>query len=84
MKNKLIQAVFTTVQESVASLRGRISNVKPAPFDGQTEKIYFSLDKDEYIGELKGRNKFVLIGFGDSQDKAIACRVFLDGDAKKI
>ena len=66
-------------------MRNRISNVKLALYDGSPlERINFQLDGEPYVGTLKGRNRDLMLGFGEEQDKAIALRVFLDGDSQKI
>ena len=66
-------------------MRDRITNVKLAPYDGSPlERINFQLDGEPYVGTLKGRNRDLMLGFGEEQDKVIALRVFLDGDSQKI
>lgn len=81
MKNNLVSLLIETAQQSAENLKSEISDVKLAPYvSGQTcEKIQFTFRGERYVGELKGRNRDLLIGFGTEQDKAIALRVIIDG-----
>ncbi len=71
---------------SAADLSKRISKVDYAPYENgdNFSKITFILNGENYIGELKGRNQNLFLMGSDTVDQAIACRVFLDGDAVKI
>jgi hypothetical protein len=60
-----------------AELRSRISEVRCAG-DG----IEFRFNGTPMKGTLRGRNRDLCLGFGAEQDKSIALRVMLDGDAE--
>lgn len=82
----ILAEMLDAVQKSTAELKQRITDVELLPYqEGDIyQRFKFFLDGAEYHAELKGRNQDLCLGFGAEQDKAIACRVFLDGDAKKI
>jgi hypothetical protein len=80
----IIQDMMNAARESVKDIKDNIANVRFAPYEkGQkNESILFELDGVTHRGELRGRNKDLVIGSGIEQDKGIAARVWLDGDAK--
>jgi hypothetical protein len=82
----IVSALFNAARESVEEFKLKISDVKAAGFnDERTEqKIHFKISGELYEGFLNGRNRDLCIGFGEAEDRAIACRVFLDRQAKKI
>jgi len=65
-----------------------ISNVKLAKFIEGGEHLYemiqFEFRGGKYLGLLKGRNRDLLLGFGEEKDKAIALRVLLDGNVQQL
>jgi hypothetical protein len=82
---RIISTTLLAAGHSTAELSRKISKVNYAPYKNGDEfsKIIFTLNGENYIGELKGRNRnLVLMGL-EMVDQAIACRVFLDGDAVK-
>lgn len=80
----IVSEMIKTAGKSVDELKDRISNVRFAPYEeGQkNNRILFDLDGQTHVGELRGRNRDLVIGSGEAQDKAIAARALLDGDAK--
>jgi hypothetical protein len=82
----IVKEMIDAANQSVADLRERITDAKYAGFDPEMkfELISFKLDGEAYLGKLAGRNKDLCLDFGMDHDKAIAVRVFLDGDANKI
>lgn len=82
----IVSSMLLAAKQSAADLSKKISKVNYAPYKNgdKFSKIIFTLNGENYIGELKGRNRnLVLMGL-EMVDQAIACRVFLDGDAVKI
>jgi hypothetical protein len=91
----LTRSLLEAVSPALQDLRHCIENVQPRGFDeahiheliafdivpGQKHKPEIS---GRYIGALRGRNRSLCLGFGQEQDKAIALRVYLDGDAQKV
>ena len=67
------------------AMRERIANVRYAGFtDNNTvDCIAFTFDGVPHRGELRGRNRELLLGFGEEKDKAIALRVLLDNHAER-
>jgi hypothetical protein len=82
----IVGEMISTAQQSARNLSEKISNVKLYPYvAGQkTEKITFQLDGKTYEAELRGRNKDLMVGMGEKQDKSIAVRTLLDGHAKQV
>jgi hypothetical protein len=80
----LVKELATAVRESAAQLRARISNVKMGPIEGNVETFTFDLDGQTYRGELKGRNRNLVLGANPTADAAIATRVLLDKNATPI
>jgi hypothetical protein len=80
MKNNLVTLLIETARQSADLIKSEILDIKLTPYTkGQTcEKIQFTFRGTQYVGELKGRNRDSLIGFGAEQDKAIVLRVILD------
>ena len=68
-----------------SELRSRFTDIKLAQFEtGQAfERITFKFDGVPYSGELRGRNQDLCVGVNQEADRAIALRVFLDGDAQQ-
>jgi hypothetical protein len=88
----LFTSMVRVMGASMNDMRKRFASVRYAPYQsGQTyERILFTFDGEEYVGELKGRNTELVLGFGkgypigeEEYDKSIALRVFLDGDYRK-
>jgi len=83
--NNIISTMDAAMGESVRELRNGISNVKSALYEtGKGNVISFVLNGQTYEGVLKGRNVDLCLGHGEIFDKAIAARVFLDGDAYEV
>ena len=80
----LVKELATAGRESAAQLRARISNVKMGAIEGNVETFTFDLDGQTYRGELKGRNKNLVLGTNPTADAAIATRVLLDKNATPI
>jgi hypothetical protein len=80
----LVGELNNTVLDSVAQMRGRISNVRYGKVENDQNVILFSFDGIPHKGILRGRNNDLVLGFGAEQDKAIALRVFLDGNSEKL
>jgi len=81
----IVAGMFEATDAALAELRQRISNVVSALIipDGDTcvESIYFKLDGLQYCGTQRVRNLDLCVGSSEEADKAIALRVYLDGDA---
>ena len=90
MKNSplpIVAEMLNAAFRSVDNLKDQIDNVKYGLFDlaePNRNPIEFTLRGVKYIGQLKGRNRDYCLGFGVEQDKAIVCRVLLDGHAEPI
>ncbi len=60
-----------------------ISDVRYAPLSATDENaILFTVKGKPHRGVLRGRNGDLCLGAGEAQDKAIALRVYLNGDAE--
>ena len=79
MKN-IVSEMIDVAKESVENLKTRISNVRYGKPNNNKNFIFFDLDGEQKTGILQGRNRDLILGFGADADKAIACRVLLDGD----
>lgn len=80
--------MLLAASQSIITLKHEITDVKHAGFsdDFSQEKISFNISgpvfkKGKYIGYLKGRNVELCVGHGEIEDKAIAARILIDGDA---
>lgn len=80
----VIQQILDSAQKSVEGLRNRISDVKMGGIKDGKEAVTFKLDGVPHEGVLKGRNRDLVLGTGEEADRAIANRVFLDGDAAPV
>lgn len=80
MKIPIVSEMIETANQSVENLRNRISNVRYGPPNNNKNWIFFDLDGKPKSGILQGRNRDLILGFGEDADKAIACRVLLDGN----
>lgn len=65
--------LLDALNESIKQLKEGFSEIKLLPYmDGDLyTKISFKLNGVLFSGELKGRNRDLLIGFGDDQDKQL-------------
>jgi hypothetical protein len=79
----LLALLLGAADESAAQLRERITEVSHAGLDDEMtlQKIAFKLDGVAYVGVLRGRNADLCMGFGSENDRGIAARVLIDGDA---
>lgn len=69
---------------SMAQLRERVTDVRYVTWDGH-DGITFTLDgRRKYRGELKGRNRELMLTGNAYHDVAIAVRVLLDKHATEI
>lgn len=86
MKIPLVGALIEAAEESATALGDRVSNVRYAPLDANAtvESILFDFDGIAHRGEMRGRNRDLVIGYKPDADRAIAVRVMLDGDATKL
>ena len=81
----LVPEMMSAAAGSVAVLRDEISDVRLAPIGPAGEDMFsFSLRGQRYHGCLRGRNRVLVLGFGDEPDRAIALRALLDGDAAPV
>lgn len=84
----IVSAMAGAALDAVDAKRASISNVKQEPYADATGKapvaFTFEMQGKKYRGELKGRNRDLLLGMGAEQDKGIALRAFLDEDATEI
>lgn len=84
MNIPIVAEMLQAAQNSIEELKNRITNVKYGKPSNSKQPwanvICFDLDGIPQKGVLRGRNKDLLLGFGVEGDKAIACRVLLDGD----
>ena len=84
MNIPIVSEMIQTAQNSIENLKNRITNIRYGKPDTSKEPwqnvIHFNLDGEPKTGILRGRNKNLLLGFGIEGDKAIACRVLIDGD----
>lgn len=79
----IVATLINTAQNSVEALKERISDVRIGPIVcGRDESILFSLDGKPMQGILRGRNRDLMLCGKLNKDRAVACRVLLDGDAK--
>lgn len=92
-QNRGIQLIAMLVDAGNAStveLRQRISNVRLAPLGTAIAKkcecIHFEMDGTPYLGELRGRNRDLVVGVNpDSEtNRSIALRVYLDQGATPL
>ena len=77
----IVKEIFEAARNSAEVIRAGISNVKYGGIERNEERIIFSFRGEQYLGTLRGRNRDLCVGFGEAEDRAIACRVLLDGDA---
>ena len=78
----VVRGMADAAQDSVDGMRKRITDVRLADTDGQSNAITFAFDGAPYRGILKGRNADLAVaGDGRESDRGIAVRVMLDGDA---
>lgn len=91
----LVKAMIHAAEQSVGDLRATISDVRHGGFSPcySYELIEFSVNPSptvkpemvgSYVGTIKGRNSELALGYHPDADRAIALRVWLDGDATKI
>ena len=80
MKIPLVAEMIKTAKNSIEELKNRIDNVKYGQIENNQNTILFNFDGEPQKGILRGRNRDLILGFGVEPDKAIACRVLLDGD----
>jgi hypothetical protein len=85
MKIPLVCEMAQVAFDSAKNLREEISNVKHSGFSSgfEHELISFDFQGQRYLGKLVGRNRDLCLGFSPEQDKGIAARVLLDGDARE-
>jgi len=86
LKIPLVPEMLAAALNSSDALRARISNVRLGlyPTTGGDEPIAFALDGVPHVGALRGRNRCLCLGFGEEADRAVAVRVFIDGDAQVL
>lgn len=91
VKIPLVSEMLEGARQSCEDLRASIVNVKFAGFsaDYSCQLVSFEIVEGthkggKFIGKLRGRNADLCLGFGEEQDKGIAARVLIDGDAKRI
>lgn len=80
--NNLLICLFQAAKMSAEELKKEIHSIKYLPFSSEDtyDKITFIFRNQKYTGSLKGRNRDLLLGFGEENDKAIVIRVILDND----
>lgn len=78
MTTPLVAEMVNAAADSLAEIRGRVSNVRYAA--GPDYAITFELDGQQYRGLLRGRNLNAVL-IGDERDAALAVRTILDGHA---
>lgn len=91
MQSVIVSEMLEGGRQSSEDLRKSIKNVKFAgfSFDYSCELISFEIvagthKAGKFIGEMRGRNADLVLGYDAEGDKAIAARVLLDGHAKRI
>lgn len=72
---RIVRVMESVFAAAFAEIRARITGVRPWGPDG----VAFELDGVTRRGRLTGRNRDLVLGVGEAQDKAIALRVLLDG-----
>ena len=77
--SRLVSGMIAAARDSCDTLRAKISRVRWCG-DG----IAFDLDGAPYKAALRWRNRDLVIGHGETADKAVALRCILDGDATPI
>ena len=82
MTDPISKQMLATVGVACGDLRKRISQVSLKPYTSGHEEIFFHVDNVLRVGKMKGRNKYLCVGFGEKEDVAIALRVLLDGDSE--
>ena len=81
--SKLIAEMISAGYAAVDDLRERISGVRYGSCSDGKNRILFTFYGEPYVGILRGRNAdWVLTG--GAQDRALALRTFLDGDAELV
>lgn len=87
----MLDILIQTASTSMNELRARISDVTDAPLQVAIEKncecIQFMFDGKSYLGELRGRNRYLCIDPVNAQsemNRAIALRVMLDRNAAPL
>lgn len=91
MNIPIASSMLETMQNSVELLKESIVNVKHHGFSEDMTEEYISFtiregfhyEPGDFIGALRGRNRDLVLGYGEAADKSIAARVLLDGDAWK-
>jgi hypothetical protein len=79
------KAMIAAVYKSADDIRDKISSVKFGEIVDGVETIKFSLNGEDYVAKMRGRNRdFVLIGKDSESDRSYALRALLDGDAIKL
>jgi len=78
------QASPDLVQQALAELRSRLAEVRWAPIEAGADMISFTLDGRPYRGQLRDRNRDLVLGSSPEADQAIALRVLLDGAAQEV
>jgi len=87
---QLIALLVDAGNASTADLRQRISNVRLAPLDTAIAKncecIHFEMDGTSYLGELRGRNRDLVVDDNPTSEpnRSIALRVYLDQGATPL
>ena len=81
---ELVTLMVNVGTDSMAGLRGRITNVKYGPIVDGVDMITFDFDGRPYTGRMVGRNRDYVLGFGDQEDRGIALRVMLDREAGPV
>lgn len=78
----LAREMVGSLFESVSELKDRIYEIRYAEIGDEGEDaIEFTLNGRRWIGTLQGRNAGLCLGFGEEQDRAIAVRCIIAGDA---
>lgn len=52
--------------------------------DGRKDQILFKINEKQYLGVLRGKNKNLKLGRSEQQNKKIAQKVVMAGDAKLV
>ena len=79
------KAMIAAGYKSADDIRDKISSVKFGEIVDGVATIKFSLNGEDYVAKMRGRNRdFVLIGKDSESDRSYALRALLDGDAIKL
>lgn len=75
--SELVIEMIDVAARSMTAMRSRFAGVKWCG-----EGIEFTFDGVRHVGRLNGRNRDLMLGWGDEQDRSIAFRCWLDGCAE--